>query len=132
MARPSLEYKDVTATLKMEKENMKRFETYLRDKNTTYHSKNSYIFNKVEDVVETLKDADQMTKNGFVLELLPYATPRKQIKDIDKKASKCAVASVKLKEETHDKAVALAQELGFSFSDMVRRCILKDVTEAGF
>lgn len=132
MARPQLNYTVVTATLKLEKENMRRFEAYLKSPQSEYHTKNSYIFNKVEHIVNSIKHADKNVKIGFVLDLLQYATPRKQIKDMDKSAFKCAVVSVKLKADTHAEAVALAQELGFSFSDMVRRCILKDVTEAGY
>ena len=132
MARPALGYNVVTATLKLERANMERFEAYLKSTKSDYHTKNSYIVNTVDSIVQNINTGDNAAKAEFVLQLLPFATPRKQIKSTDASACKCAVVSVKLREETHETAVNIAQSLGFSFSDMVRRCILRDVTMAGF
>lgn len=133
MSRPPLEYSVVTATLKLEKDNMRRYENYLHSKDAKSHTKNNHIFNLVEDMVAYFKNADDKDKLSFLAELIPYATPRKKMNDdSDEGAFKCAVVSVKLKEDTYREAIQIVQNLGFSFSDIVRRLIMKDVIEAGF
>lgn len=123
--RPRL-YKDyATTTLKLEDNTMKDFMKMLNGK-----SKNSYIVEKIVWLRDFFTNSTDKEKMDFVIELIPYASRRKMTGadvEVDKRKEK--VVSIKCEKEDYNLVVSEAGKLGLSFSEIIRRIIIKDIED---
>lgn len=121
--RPRLYKNYATTTLKLEQHTMTDFMRMLNGK-----SKNSYIVEKIVWLREFFKNANDEEKVKFMIELVPYSSRRKLTgAAIETDRRKEAVVSVKCEKEDYDIVVKEAGKLGLTFSEIIRRLIIKDI-----
>lgn len=121
--RPKLYKNYATTTLKLEQHTMTDFIKMLNGK-----SKNSYIVEKIVWLREFFERASDVEKVNFMIELVPYSSRRKLTgATIESEKRKEAVVSVKCEKEDYEIVVREAGKLGLTFSETIRRLILKDI-----
>lgn len=121
--RPKLYKNYATTTLKLEQHTMTDFIKMLNGK-----SKNSYIVEKIVWLREFFERASDVEKVNFMIELVPYSSRRKLTgATIESEKRKEAVVSVKCEKEDYEIVVREAGKLGLTFSEIIRRVILKDI-----
>lgn len=121
--RPKLYKNYATTTLKLEQHTMTDFIKMLNGK-----SKNSYIVEKIVWLREFFERASDVEKVNFMIELVPYSSRRKLTgATIESEKRKEAVVSVKCEKEDYEIVVREAGKLGLTFSEIIRRLILKDI-----
>lgn len=114
----------MTATLKLDENMMKDFENILGAR-----SKNNYIVDLVNELVMFFTNASEQDKIHFAMRLAPYASKRKRMNDDTDKSSKKEVVSVKLDRLKYEYLTEEARNIGFTFSEIIRRHIAKDLEE---
>lgn len=121
--RPRL-YKDyITTTLKLEQKTMNDFSVMLNGR-----SKNSYIVEKIVYLREFFEKASDKEKIEFVVSIMPYASRRKLTgANVETDKRKECVVSVKCEKEDYEIVTKHAGALGLSFSEIIRRLIIKDI-----
>ena len=121
--RPRL-YKDYsTTTLKLEHNTLRRFMRMLDGK-----SRNSYMVKKVVELREFFENSTQEEKMKLVLDLMPYASRRKIAgTDVEIDKRKDCVVSLKCEKCDYEVVVREAGKLGLSFSEIMRRLIIRDI-----
>lgn len=121
--RPRL-YKDyITTTLKLEQKTMNDFSVMLNGR-----SKNSYIVEKIVYLREFFEKASDKEKIEFVVNIMPYASRRKLTgANVETDKRKECVVSVKCEKEDYEIVTKHAGTLGLSFSEIIRRLIIKDI-----
>ena len=122
--RPKSGIDFMTATLKIDEDMMKDFNELLGSR-----SKNNYVVEVVENLVEFFNSATREDKIKLAMNLAPYAARRKRMNDDTDKSYKKAVISVKLDRLKYDFLTEEARNIGFTFSDLIRRHIAKDIEE---
>ena len=123
--RPRLYKNYATTTLKLEEHTMKDFMKMLNGK-----SKNSYIVEKVVWLRDFFNNATDKEKVDYIVDLIPYASRRKLTgTDVEVDKRKEMVVSVKCEKEDYTVVVTEAGKLGLSFSELIRRIIIKDIEE---
>lgn len=123
IVRPRLYKNYTTTTLKLEHQTMEDFVRLLDGK-----SKNSYIVDKIVELRAFFEQSSDEEKIKFMVELVPYASRRKLTGvDIESEKRKECVVSVKCEKEDYDVVVLEAGKLGLSFSEIIRRLIIKDI-----
>ena len=121
--RPRLYKNYATTTLKLEQHTMVDFVKMLNGK-----SKNSYIVEKIVWLREFFEHADDKEKVNLMIELVPYSSRRKLTgATIEEDKRKEAVVSVKCEKEDYEIVVAEAGKLGLTFSEIIRRLIVKEI-----
>ena len=121
--RPKLYKNYAKTTLKLEQHTMTDFIKMLNGK-----SKNSYIVEKIVWLREFFERASDVEKVNFMIELVPYSSRRKLTgATIESEKRKEAVVSVKCEKEDYEIVVREAGKLGLTFSEIIRRVILKDI-----
>ena len=121
--RPRLYKNYATTTLKLEHHTMVDFVKFLDGK-----SKNSYIVEKIVWLRTFFNESSDEDKVKLMIELVPYATRRKLIgADVEAERRKDCVVSVKCEKEDYEVVVLEAGKLGLSFSEIIRRLIIKDI-----
>lgn len=121
--RPKLYKNYVTTTLKLEQKTMSDFSVILDGR-----SKNSYIVEKIIYLRHFFETASDVEKIEFVVSIMPYASRRKLTgADVEVDKRKECVVSVKCEKEDYDVVAKHAGELGLSFSEIIRRLIIKDI-----
>ena len=117
-------YKDyITTTLKLERRTMEDFTNFLNGK-----SKNSYIVEKISELKDFFARATENDKIDFLVNLMPYASRRKLTgADVEIEKRKECVVSVKCEKEDYEVVVSEAGKLGLSFSEIIRRIIIRDI-----
>lgn len=121
--RPRLYKNYATTTLKLEQHTMVDFVKILNGK-----SKNSYIVEKIVWLREFFEHADDKEKVDLMIELVPYSSRRKLTgATVESEKRKEAVVSVKCEKEDYEIVVREAGKLGLTFSEIIRRLIVRDI-----
>lgn len=121
--RPRLYKNYSSTTLKLEHNTMQDFVAMLDGK-----SKNSYIVEKISWLKTFFINADEKEKLEFMISLVPFASRRKLTGiNVESDKRKESVVSVKCEKEDYDVVVDEAGKLGLSFSEIIRRMIIRDI-----
>lgn len=121
--RPKIYQNHTMTTLKLEHKTMEDLKIFLNGK-----SKNSYIVEKIVYLKDFFKSASDSDKADFMVQLLPYSSRRKLTgADIERDKRKECVVSIKCEKEDYDIVSREAGKLGLSFSEIIRRLIIKDI-----
>lgn len=121
--RPKIYKNHTMTTLKLEHKTMNDLIAFLDGK-----SKNSYIVEKIVYLRNFFESASDLDKAEFMIKLIPYSSRRKLTgADIEKDKRKECVVSIKCEKEDYDYVSSEAGSLGLSFSEIIRRLIIKDI-----
>lgn len=113
----------ITATLKLEPKMMEDFTTALEGQ-----SKNNFIKTTMGRLSTVFSDEE--TARDYVFDSLKYTSARKKMfDDTQKHKLKNKVVSVKLEKVLYNSVMNRASQYGLTFSELIRREIIKKIEE---